>query len=154
MQNTDTIKVRVRCQRCSHLEADKGKAPADGRPYYTCTKCGNTWTCGLAGDPSEGIKLRNTKREIECLKRLQELSPVYEELIAFFVQEYLLDKEELKKIRSSPDQGKLLQAKMASLSEERKVQLLEYEWSILPVERIKISIVTDRGFKEFIAEVG
>lgn len=79
---------------------------------------------------------------------------MYEELIAFFVQEYLLDKEELKKIRSSPDQGKLLQAKMAQLSEERKVQLLEYEWTILPVERIKISIVTDRGFKEFLVEVG
>ena len=97
--------------------------------------------------------MRNTKREIECLKRLQELSPVYDELIAFFLQEYLLSKEEVKVIKSSPDQGKLLQAKLAALSEERKVQLLEYEWVILPTERIKISIVTDRGFKEFIAEV-
>jgi hypothetical protein len=97
--------------------------------------------------------MRNTKREIECLKRLQELSPVYEELIAFFMQELLMTKEELKIIKSSPEQGKLLQAKLASLSVENKIQLLEYEWSILPVERIKISIVTDRGFKEFSAEV-
>jgi hypothetical protein len=96
--------------------------------------------------------MRNTKREVECLKRLQELSPVYDELIAFFVQEYLLSKEELKIIRNSPNQGKLLQTKLASLSEERRVQLLEYEWIILPAERIKISIVTDRGFKEFVAE--
>jgi hypothetical protein len=97
--------------------------------------------------------MRNTKREIECLKRLQELSPVYEELIAFFVQEFLLTKEELKVIKTSPDQGKLLQAKLASLSADRKVQLLEYEWSILPTERIRINVVTDRGFKEFTAEV-
>lgn len=97
--------------------------------------------------------MRNTKREIECLKRLQQLSPVYEELIAFFVQEYLLSKEELKVIKNSPDQGKLLQAKLASLSEERKLQLLEFEWILLPTERIKISIVTDTGFKEFVAEV-
>lgn len=97
--------------------------------------------------------MRNTKREIECLKRLQELSPVYEELIAFFVQEYLISKDELKLLRMSPEQGKLLQAKLASLSEERKVQLLEFEWVVLPVERIKISIVTDSGFREFSAEV-
>lgn len=97
--------------------------------------------------------MRNTKREIECLKRLQELSPVYDELIAFFVQEHLLSKEELKVIKSSPDQGKLLQIKLATLSEERRVQLLEYEWVILPTERIKVSIVTDHGFKEFVAEV-
>jgi hypothetical protein len=78
---------------------------------------------------------------------------MYEELLAFLVQEYLLSKEELKAIKNSPDQGKLLQAKLALLSEERKIQLLEFEWSILPVERIKINIVTDRGFKEFLAEV-
>lgn len=97
--------------------------------------------------------MRNTKREVECIKRLQQLTPMYEELLAFLVQEYLLSKEELKAIKNSPDQGKLLQAKLALLSEERKIQLLEFEWSILPVERIKINIVTDRGFKEFLAEV-
>jgi hypothetical protein len=69
------------------------------------------------------------------------------------MQEYLLSKEELKIIKSSPEQGKLLQAKLASLSAERKIQLLEFEWSILPTERIRINVVTDRGFKEFTAEV-
>lgn len=97
--------------------------------------------------------MRNTKREVECLKRLQELSPVYEELIAFFLQEHLLSKEELKVIKTSPEQGRLLQAKLATLSDERHLQLLEYEWTLLPTERIKVNIVTDRGFKEFSAEV-
>lgn len=27
-----------------------GKAP-DGRPRFRCTKCGDTWTCGLTGGP-------------------------------------------------------------------------------------------------------
>lgn len=97
--------------------------------------------------------MRNTKREVECLKRLQFLSPVYEELMQFLLQEYLLTTEELKAIRISPEQAKLLQAKMALLSEERKIQLLEYEWTILPTEQIRINVVTDRGFKEFNAEV-
>ena len=97
--------------------------------------------------------MRNSKRETECIKRLQSLSPVYEELIQFLVQEYLLSSEELKVIKNSPEQGKLLQAKLALLSDERKLQLLEFEWTILPTERIRINIVTDRGFKEFTAEV-
>lgn len=97
--------------------------------------------------------MRNSKREIECLKRLQELSPVYEELIQFFVQEYLLSNEELKVIKNSPDQGKQLYSKLILLSEARQLQLLEFEWVLLPNERIKINVVTDRGFKEFSAEV-
>lgn len=97
--------------------------------------------------------MRNTKREVECLKRLQQLSPVYEELVAYLLQEHLLSKEELKAFKISPDQGRLLQAKLASLSEDRKIQLLEYEWTLLPVERIKINLVTDTGFKEWTAEV-
>ena len=96
--------------------------------------------------------MRNTKREIECLKRLQQLSPVYEELIAFFVQEKLFSTEELKVLKVSVEQARLLQAKLAILSAEQKIQLLEYEWNILPVERIKLNIVTDRGHREFLAE--
>lgn len=40
--------TRPVCGRCHHpgfrlLKAD------DGRPRFTCDKCGNTWTCGLSG---------------------------------------------------------------------------------------------------------
>ena len=94
-----------------------------------------------------------TKREIECLKRLQELSPVYEELIQFLTQELLLSKEELQVIKNSPERAKQFQTKLATLASERKLQLLEFEWTLLPVERIRITMVTDHGFKEFIAEV-
>lgn len=97
--------------------------------------------------------MRNTKREVECIKRLQILSPVYEELIQFLMQDTLLSKEELKVIKNSPDQGKILHTKLVSLSEERKLQLLEFEWNLLPVERIRVLLVTEHGFREFLAEV-
>lgn len=97
--------------------------------------------------------MRNIKREIECLKRMQALTPMFEELTAYLVQEFLLSKEELKEFKVSPEQARLLQAKLATLSDERILQLLEYEWTLLPTERIRINIVTDRGFKEFVAEV-
>jgi hypothetical protein len=61
----------------------------------------------------------------------------------------LILKEEIKGIRSAPNKAKDLQAKLSNLSKEGKLQLLEYEWNLLPVERIKISIVTDRVSKDF-----
>lgn len=97
--------------------------------------------------------MRNTKREIECLHRLHQLTPAYEELLQFLTQELLISKEELKAIRLSPEQAKMLQNKLATLSNDRKLQLLEYEWSILPVERIRITLVTDTSQKELIGEV-
>lgn len=96
--------------------------------------------------------MRNTKREVECLKRLQQVSAVFEELVAFFAQERLITAEELKAFKQTPEQSKWLQSKLATLSDEQKIQLLEYEWTILPVERIRINIVTDRGHKEFLTE--
>lgn len=97
--------------------------------------------------------MRNTKREVECLKRMQQLTPMFEELITYLLQEYLISKEDLKAFKVSPEQARLLQAKLATLSDERTLQLLEYEWTLLPTERIRINIVTDRGFKEFVAEL-
>lgn len=84
---------------------------------------------------------------------MQALTPMFEELTAYLAQEFLLSKEELKEFKVSPEQARLLQAKLATLSDERTLQLLEYEWTLLPTERIRINIVTDRGFKEFVAEV-
>jgi len=97
--------------------------------------------------------MKNTKREIECLNRLQELSPMYENLVQFLVQEHLMSKDELLVIKGAPERARLLQAKLATLSEGRQIQLLEYEWNLLPVERILITIVSNAGHREFIAEV-
>lgn len=99
------------------------------------------------------MNISKTKREVDCLKRLQELTPIFDELLLFLLQEYMLTKEELKAIKQSPEQVKLIHTKLATLSEERKIQLLEYEWSVLPVERIRITLVTPSGHKEFLAEV-
>ena len=97
----------------------------------------------------------NDKREIECIERLHQLTPTYEELLQFLLQEFLLSREELNTIHASPeiDRAKLLHAKLTVLSKERHLQLLEYEWTLLPVERIRITLVTATGHRELSAEV-
>lgn len=96
--------------------------------------------------------MRNTKREVECITRLQEMSPVIEELSTFLVAEKLLSPEELKAIKGAPDKAKQLQAKLVSLSETGGIHLLEFEWQVLPVELIRLTLVTVSGHKEFYFE--
>ena len=93
--------------------------------------------------------MKRTRREIECLSRMQELNSSYEDILGFLYDEVLITKEEIKAIRSSSEVAKMLQKHLSTLSQLNKVQLLEYEWTILPMERIKLLIVTDRNSREF-----
>ena len=93
--------------------------------------------------------MNKTRKEIECLARLQELTSSQDEILAFLLAESLITKEEIAGIKRAPDQAKVLQAHLASVSAANKMQLLEYQWDFLPVERLKVLIVTDRNSKEF-----
>jgi hypothetical protein len=93
--------------------------------------------------------MNRASREIECLAKLDSLTPSYDGIIEYLHSEDLLSREEGKAMRSSADVAKVLHTKLASLSKSNKLQLLEYEWVVLPVERMKITIITDRMSKEF-----
>ena len=54
-----------------------------------------------------------------------------------------------KKIKQSSDEAKEIHAFLKDLSRTDKIQLLDYEWVILPVEIIKINLVTNRNNKQF-----
>jgi hypothetical protein len=88
-------------------------------------------------------------KEIECVKRLDELTTVYETLLDFLRDEELISKEERRDCTLCSDKAKWLWNQLAILRDTKKIQLLEYEWVILPVERAKITIVTDRNSREF-----
>lgn len=40
---------KKRCPRCHVGGYKQSKAPADGRPLFTCTQCGYWWTNGKTG---------------------------------------------------------------------------------------------------------
>lgn len=93
--------------------------------------------------------MSNQRREIECIARLQSLDSSVENILVFLLGEGLVSKEQIKTVKGSPDLAKDVQKLLAGLSQTGKLQLLEYEWHILPVERIRIHIVTDRNNQEF-----
>jgi hypothetical protein len=89
-------------------------------------------------------------RQIECLARLEAMCEgTQASIIEFLKEESLMTKGDSKAIISGPEISKALHTYLASLAGQNKVQLLSYEWSILPVELIKVTIITDRAQREF-----
>lgn len=94
------------------------------------------------------------KREVECLNRLQELTGQLEDILSFLKQENLVDDNQIKSVKLSADHPKEIRSILQDLKVRQKLQLLQYEWSILPVENITITVITDRNQKEFIFNGG
>jgi hypothetical protein len=86
--------------------------------------------------------------EIKCLARLDELVTTNLTILEFLVAEDLMTKEERKVVLASSDVPKSIHTFLAKMK-GKQLQLLEYEWTLLPEERLKITIITDRNSKEF-----
>lgn len=87
--------------------------------------------------------------QILCLQRLQDMTGQIEEILQFLKLEGLIDDVQMKSVKLSPDHAKEVQQILRGLQVTNKLQLLMYEWSVLPVENIMISIITERNAKEF-----
>lgn len=73
-----------------------------------------------------------------------------DQILLFLRQENLTDDVQIRSIKQSADHAKEIQGILRELQLKQKIQLLEYEWTILPVENIRIYIVTDRNQAEFV----
>ena len=89
------------------------------------------------------------KREIECLMRLQELSSAFSEILYFLVDEKLITADHAKSVQQNSDKARSMHTCLHELNKQEKFQLMEFTWEILPIERIKINLVTDRNSREF-----
>jgi hypothetical protein len=89
------------------------------------------------------------KREIDCLKRLHEVTNQLDDILGFLKQENLIDDNHIRTIKQSADHPKEVQSILRNLQITQKIQMLQYEWSILPIENINIHIITDRNQREF-----
>jgi hypothetical protein len=93
--------------------------------------------------------MNKMSREIDCLARLDSLTAAFDSIVEYLKLEELMSKDDEKSVTNAQDKAKWLWTKLEVLSETNKLQLLEYSWELLPVERLKVVIVTDRNHKEF-----
>lgn len=87
--------------------------------------------------------------QILCLQRLQDTTGQLEDIIQFLKLEQLVDDNQMKSVKLSADRAKEVQQILRNLQVTNKLQLLVYEWNVLPVENICISIITERNQRDF-----
>lgn len=91
------------------------------------------------------------RKKIECLDRLFVLLRCRSEILQFLKDEKLITDDTLNVILM--EHHATHSTKIATLLEELvkddKLQLVDYEWTILPKELVKLSLVTKVTKKEF-----
>lgn len=86
---------------------------------------------------------------VDCLKRLCKMSGCYAEIVQFLLDEKIIDQPTLIQLGMEYDKETSLCEILFKSSKQEKIQLLDFEWSILPVERIRLKIVTDMSTVEY-----
>lgn len=95
------------------------------------------------------------RRKIDFLTRLFEVLQCRVDILQFLKDEKLINDDAMQTILH--DQHQTHSTKIAMLLEEllkeEKLQLVSYEWSILPKELLSLTIVATNAKKEFIHSV-
>ena len=94
--------------------------------------------------------MSNFNRKVEFLNRLFKLASCYEDLVNFLRSEKALSDFELDTLKNESDKARYLIIHLERIRSEEKLLLLDYEWLVLPVERLKMTLVTERVSKEFV----
>ncbi len=91
------------------------------------------------------------RKKIECLERLFALLKCKVELLEFLKEEKVINDDQMQGLLSSHHSGHSTRIAtiLEDASKSEKLQLVDYEWTILPVELVKLSIVSHNSKKEF-----
>ena len=90
--------------------------------------------------------------ELECLQRLIKKTNCQQEITDWLIAEKLISKDAATAIYANKSHVKIIyeiHKTLQSLRDNERVQLLDYVWNILPVEQIRITIVSDNERHEF-----
>jgi hypothetical protein len=89
------------------------------------------------------------QNEVECIRRLITVGLMVEEWLDFLIEDKLLAKEDIAAFRLENDKALWIHTLLNKAKKDERVLLLDFEWSLLPIERIKVTLVTQRNTKEF-----
>ena len=90
----------------------------------------------------------NNKR-IDCITRLITIDDLYSDMAMWLVNQKIVSIDEAQAPTRTQEKAEFLYHSFKKGVEMEKVVLLDYEWTILPLEQIKITLVTEREKKEF-----
>ena len=68
----------------------------------------------------------------------------------FLLEEKLIDTSDIPAFRLEKDKALYIYGLINTAKNSDRVLLFDFEWAILPLERIKVTVVTPRNSKEFV----
>jgi hypothetical protein len=89
------------------------------------------------------------QKETDCFSRFEALHGSLDEFVDFLIEENLMSQDNIGDFRRASNRPKFLHSLLLKHKQEDKIMLLDFEWVLLPIERIKITIVTERTSKSF-----
>ena len=95
------------------------------------------------------------RKKIEFLDRMFDRLKNRIEILEFLKLSKLINDDTMQSILhdNHAQHSTVIAGLLTDLSKEEKVQLISYDWTILPHEIMKLTIVTDSDKKEFIYSV-
>jgi hypothetical protein len=87
-------------------------------------------------------------KEIDCLARLFKLTNCFADIIDFLLAEKVITDGQVSDLKLELNKPKALHALMKKAEKDEKLLLLSFDWILLPVERIRIRLITERNSKE------
>ncbi|NVM34006.1 MAG: hypothetical protein HWN81_00320 [Candidatus Lokiarchaeota archaeon] len=88
-------------------------------------------------------------KKVQCLKQLFDLSGCYADILNFLLDERLISQEEVKELGLSYHKAEYLYKIIKRSIESEKLLLADFEWILLPKERIKLTFVSTKQKIEF-----
>ena len=90
-----------------------------------------------------------SSKKIECISRLIELNNAYSEICEWLIEQKIITLSEVQIRTRKQEQAEFVFFSLKEACDKDMLMLLDFEWSILPQELIKITCITYREKKEF-----
>jgi hypothetical protein len=94
-------------------------------------------------------KIKMKEQHIECLRKLFKTTGCFDDMIRQLVEDKVIHEATADTIYLQSDKTKTLCEVLFKARDEDKLQLLHFEWDMLPVERIMVRVITDMSTKEY-----
>ena len=92
-------------------------------------------------------------KKIACIKRLIDNNRFYE-FTEWLTEHKLMAKDDAVELTRNQEKAEFVYTTLKKAEKDDKLILLDFEWTILPLETIKITCITETTHKEFTYGVG
>ena len=88
-------------------------------------------------------------KKVECIRRLFKKNYAYNEICEWLIEREYITELEMNSYSREQERAEFLYSILEKAETEKKFMLLTYDWQVLPIEQIKIHIVTQTEEKIF-----